>query len=560
MSLYSSRGCFVAALAIAAVSLCSTALAGDAVMAPPPAPEDPTMIELEMSYELVSNGQLRSDAVIVSEPASSGQSACGEGCLVSGSVRKAAALANYVDGLAQAAGVYFEQVIGLCEEEVANAEVECPDGLEIPCAVYIQQVREEMRLECLGRSEEPVEIDAGSAVMVEVVSFTASEAAAIGGDPFDRELELADAILDNMAAGGRVPPREDGGISTPWSSPGGGGGATPGGAQDFGYVRSVVEWGYVPLPHHLDAAGLFSEHDLPVGADVPCAEILCVRSMLGEAPVFGGDAWAQWLQIGFSSTIDPDTFERTALNLVVVLDRSGSMWDPADEETTKIEAVKSALLLMVDQLGPADRLAIVLFNSEPWVLQESTAVTDRDAIKDEIRSIVAGGGTNIEGGLELGFELAVASSEPGLRSDRVLLLTDALPNVGLTGEDSFVGLARSYSEMGVGLSTFGVGYNFGQELVLELSQVRGGNYFFLEDADRIHEVFAEEFKFLVTPLAYDFSLTMTPGLAYRLQSSHGVAPSSSAGVATDVATLFFSRRRGAILLRLEDNPYMIHDW
>jgi Ca-activated chloride channel family protein len=133
-----------------------------------------------------------------------------------------------------------------------------------------------------------------------------------------------------------------------------------------------------------------------------------------------------------------------------------------------------------------------------------------------------------------------------------MLLTDALPNVGQTGQDDFLGLARTYAAQGIGLSSFGVGVNFGQELAVALSMVRGGNYFFLEDAARIAEVFDLDFDYLVTPLAYDMRLVFTPEDGTRVVGVHGNdswEPGQDV-VRIDVATLFLSRGHGAIVIQL----------
>jgi Ca-activated chloride channel family protein len=256
--------------------------------------------------------------------------------------------------------------------------------------------------------------------------------------------------------------------------------------------------------------------------------------------------------------LDPASFRRRPLNLAVVLDRSGSMNDHAGDELSKIEAVKAALLQLVDQLGPQDRLAIVLFNSEAETLWPSAPFVgsqgcERDRLRATIGGISARGGTNIEAGLRRGFEIVAAHSEAEVRSDRVVLLTDALPNVGETGEDDFLTLARRYADRSIGLTTLGVGVNFGQELALAISQIRGGNFFFLEDQARIDEIFTVDFDYLVTPVAYDLRVTLVPDRAFRVRAVHGVSSwNGNDTVEIDVTTLFLSRHRGALVIELEE--------
>jgi Ca-activated chloride channel family protein len=503
-----------------------------------------------LSYEDALSGSLQESEVLVAAPARLSTLA---GATYSQlSLHEAVALANFVGGLEMATGGYFADLIATCEAQAAAAVIECPDTASISCEEYIEQQREYLRLRCLGNQDVPPDIDAGLAVMAELEGYLAVEAAALGSDVLARELELAADIRNNMSEGGVAPPYNDEGlVDNPWSVPGAGLGVTPGGPQDIGYLRSVVEQGFVPLPFHLAVDGLFAEHDLPIEGDQPCDQLLCVATAQGQAVPFGGQEVFHYVQVGFSSGLDAATFERSPLNLAVVVDRSGSMRDTTGFDVSKLEAVKAGLTLMVDRLTPADRLAVVAFDHEVNVLLDSTPVTDPEGITSIIAGLSPGGGTCIECGLHRGFSIVTDNSEPGERLDRVMLFTDALPNVGLTGEASFLGMATAYSELGVGLTTFGVGFNFGQELVVALSRVRGGNYFFLENFERVEEIFGVDFDYLVSPVAYDLHLDLTPvdGLVTTEVYGHdGLGDDGS--LELDVPTLFMSRRHGAILVQI----------
>lgn len=515
-----------------------------------------------LTYELVSTGEGEDDELDMTVP---DEVALGHEDLYfsEASVRESAALTNFILGLQAATRAYFAELIEHCEESAASVELVCPDWLDetyMTCEEWETQERETERLTCLGNNTDiPVDIAAGSAAMDEVIAFLEGEADELEPGVLEREIELARNIAENIAAGGEAPPYQpwgDGLETADFDGAGSGGslGATPGGAQDIGYLRTVVDEGHVPFPFHLAVEGLYSEHDLPLAEGEPCDQLLCVRAGIALAPTLGSGRPSYFVQLGFSSGLTAETFERTPLNLVVVLDRSGSMSGASGEdEISKMEAVKSALIHMVGRLGPEDRLALVLFNNGPETVMESRPVDDRDAIISIIETFEPDGGTNIEAGLRRGFEIAEANSEPEERMDRVMLLTDALPNVGHHAESDFLTLAQDYADRGIGLTTFGVGVNFGQELALAISQIRGGNYFFLEDEERISEVFDLDFDYLVTPLAYDMHLTFEPSPGLSVAGVYGI-PTYEEGsdtVELDVATLFLSRSRGAIVIQLQ---------
>ena len=73
-----------------------------------------------------------------------------------------------------------------------------------------------------------------------------------------------------------------------------------------------------------------------------------------------------------------------------------------------------------------------------------------------------------------------------------------------------------------GLSVFGVGLNFGNELVYHISKLRGGNFFFLESPEKIAKVFDTEFDYLVTPLVYDLKVRIETPKGLKLKAVYGL--------------------------------------
>ena len=65
--------------------------------------------------------------------------------------------------------------------------------------------------------------------------------------------------------------------------------------------------------------------------------------------------------------------------------------------------------------------------------------------------------------------------------------------------DDLIATMEEYAADDIGATLFGVGTDFGHETAERIAQVRGANYFFLSDYDRIVTVFDEEFDLLVTP-------------------------------------------------------------
>ncbi|MGE3183015.1 MAG: VWA domain-containing protein, partial [Phycisphaerae bacterium] len=316
---------------------------------------------------------------------------------------------------------------------------------------------------------------------------------------------------------------------------------------------------------------------------------------------FGEPAPMADVFLNLGTTIELEDYERPPLNLALVIDRSGSMnytWDdpygynynysytptffdflfapwtffappPApeipDDAATKLKTVKAGLNALVDQLRPDDILTVISFNEELKTELAPTFVRDRQIARDAIGNITAVGATNIYDALTKAFELVEEQKTGVNRVNRVVLLTDAQPNVGPDGSPEFVSLVRRYANRDIGLTLMGVGYDFGDDLGREISALRGGNSFFLSDDERARTLFRDEFEFFAVPAAFDLTLDVEVAEGVGIRNVYGVSDYTP-GQATArirIPTLFFSAREsgGAIVVRLTatEIPELVED-
>lgn len=323
-------------------------------------------------------------------------------------------------------------------------------------------------------------------------------------------------------------------------------GATVGGAQDIGYARQLIDQGKVPAFIDFPAEGLYSEHDIPT-PNTDCDDKLCLSLGYGFAPAADTKKPALFVHLGMTSGIRPEEFKRPGLQLALVIDKSGSMAEAG------MPALKTALRSLVEKLKPNDVLTLVSFSDSAELLLPPTQVRDKEKIWEMIDALQANGGTNIEAGLRLGFGQLDGLALPDGYQKRLMLFTDARPNAGRTDSASFRAITQSYAEKGIGLIAFGVGLDFGQEMVYHISQLRGGNFFFLESPEKIAKVFDQEFDYLVTPIVYDLDVKIKTPAGLKLTAVYGL-PTWKPGdrdAALHIPTVFFSSNRGAIILRYE---------
>ncbi len=324
-------------------------------------------------------------------------------------------------------------------------------------------------------------------------------------------------------------------------------GATVGGAKDVQFFRDGVDSGDFPHPNTITPEGLFSEYDLPLACHSTSRDLFILTGEAMGTSLLTKPEVKYLGQIGLSSGLDPATWRRAPVNLVAVVDKSGSMNGPP------LALVKQCLRQVLTQLGPDDQLSIVLYGDRAHVHLEPlrTTAENREAIGTAIDAIYSAGSTNMEAGLKVGFELA-RNSKAGFRgTTRVMQFTDERPNVGDTSAEGFMGLMAAASHDGIGQTTVGVGVQFGAELAAKVSAVRGGNLFFFPDEAAMVKTFTEELDTMVTELAHDLDVVIRPAAGLRLVGVYGIPGEmlqweGDRAVRFQVTTVFLSRRRGAI--------------
>jgi len=184
----------------------------------------------------------------------------------------------------------------------------------------------------------------------------------------------------------------------------------------------------------------------------------------------------------------PYYLTRNQLNLILVLDRSGSM------SGTPNEVMKDASKLIIDKLSENDIIGIVLFGEGASVLLEPVNAVDKDYIKSLIDTIPASdGNTEIYAGMDMGYDRASKNNVPE-RVSRLLLLSDGQP--GDSGHElrATEGLAE-----GVSISTVALGSSANLDLMESIARKGEGTFYWISDPDNLADAFRAEVDDLIFP-------------------------------------------------------------
>ncbi len=228
----------------------------------------------------------------------------------------------------------------------------------------------------------------------------------------------------------------------------------------------------------------------------------------GEAPfkptvTVTGTPWnadTQLMHIALQGRM-PATDDRPPLNLVFLIDTSGSMDQP-----DKLPLLKQSFRLMLGQLSPADEVAIVTYAGSAGRVLDATPASDRATILAALDRLHAGGSTAGEAGLQQAYATAEAMSADGEVS-RIILATDGDFNVGIHDPEELKDFIAEKRDTGTYLSVLGFGRgNLDDATMQALAQNGNGQAAYIDTLSEAQKVLVDQLTGALFPIANDVKI------------------------------------------------------
>jgi Ca-activated chloride channel family protein len=200
-----------------------------------------------------------------------------------------------------------------------------------------------------------------------------------------------------------------------------------------------------------------------------------------------------------AKTIDNERLP--ASNLVFLIDVSGSM-----DAYNKLPLLVSSLRLLTDNLREKDKVAIVVYAGSSGLVLPSTSGDNKQAIKDALNKLQAGGSTAGGAGIQLAYKVAAENFIKG-GNNRIILATDGDFNVGASSDADMQTLIEEKRKSGVFLTVLGFGMGNYKDSKMEVLANKGnGNYAYIDNINEARKVLINEFGGTLFTVAKDVKL------------------------------------------------------
>ena len=268
----------------------------------------------------------------------------------------------------------------------------------------------------------------------------------------------------------------------------------------YANVRRIIGYGQIPPKDavRIEEMVNYFDYDYPAPEE-GSASPLRVSPELAPAP------WNPnhlLLRIGLQAK-KIDLAKAPPSNIVFLIDVSGSM-----DEENKLPLLQSSFKLLLGQLKPDDKVAIVTYANGTKVALPSTSVKDKEKIIKVLDNLYASGGTSGGKGIQLAYEQAQKSFIKN-GNNRIILATDGDFNIGINNTTDLEKFIEKQRESGIYMSVLGFGIgNYRDDMAETIADKGNGNYAYIDNITEAKKVLVNELSGTLFAVAKDVKLQL----------------------------------------------------
>jgi Ca-activated chloride channel homolog len=209
-----------------------------------------------------------------------------------------------------------------------------------------------------------------------------------------------------------------------------------------------------------------------------------------------------------------EKLNRVPINLSVVLDLSRSFNQKA------LQYSKAAIKLILNQLQKKDLINVVAFDGTVKTILPPQKVIHKDILKMKIDQIEIEGMADFAEGLIVGCENLV-NQDTHLFINHLILVSDGNTNKNINEFQMLMKEVEDYHNLGLIISTIGVGNNFNEDLLESIAENGRGSYYFVNNEEHIHRIFLQEIKKIFTVITHQTSIDIRPKNGVQIKEVYG---------------------------------------
>jgi Ca-activated chloride channel family protein len=205
------------------------------------------------------------------------------------------------------------------------------------------------------------------------------------------------------------------------------------------------------------------------------------------------------------------------LNICLVLDTSTSMKGP------RLDSVKTTASSLIRSLQPDDYFSLVSFNDRAEVVVPAGRGHDLKKVESQISILRTSGGTEMLPGLEEAME-QINRNHSQSHLNHIIMVTD-----GRTygDEAECLQLADSANRMGITITALGIGHEWNDEFLDDLTRRTGGSCTYASQPDKVKQILEEKFGAMSYTYATNLCLEYTTLANVEMRYAFRLSPDPS---------------------------------